>query len=160
MITCKNCGTQFDESTRFCPTCGSPVGSQSTAADPNKAPSGTSVQQDAQNNKLVAVLAYCFCLFFIPLVAAKDSKFAHFHAVQGFNVFILWLIDIIVFSIISNAVLWNPFSLGAWGAWGIVSILSTIVGILIAVLAIIGIINALKGEMKELPVVGKWRIIK
>ena len=40
--------------------------------------------------------------------------------------------------------------------FGIISLLN----IVILVFAIIGIINAAKGEMKELPLVGKFRIIK
>ncbi len=165
MAFCAKCGTQTKENERFCPKCGSPVAGASRQGETSQQTGDQSGyhqqrdavnQQDVQQNKVMAVLAYCFCLWFIPLVAAKDSRFARFHAGQGLNIFILWLIEIVVYAII-NAIAWATFS---WGAiWG-VSIIFTIISILIAVLEIIGIVNAVKGEMKEVPVVGKWRILK
>lgn len=38
--------------------------------------------QDIQSNKVWAVLAYLGILFFLPLVACKDSRFGKFHANQ------------------------------------------------------------------------------
>lgn len=38
---------------------------------------------DVEQNKVMAILAYFGILVLIPILAAKDSKFARFHANQG-----------------------------------------------------------------------------
>ena len=48
--------------------------------------------QDIQSNKVWAVLAYLGILFFLPLVACKDSRFGKFHANQGFALFLTDLV--------------------------------------------------------------------
>lgn len=98
---------------------------------------------DVEKNKVMGILAYI--IFFIPLLAAKESKFAMYHANQGLVLFLLGVAVSIVGSII-------PF-LG----WFIILPIGYLAWL---VLAIIGIINASKGEMKALPVIGKIRIIK
>ena len=53
---------------------------------------------DIKSNKGVSVLAYFGLLFLVPLLAAKDSKFARFHTNQGIVLFILS----IAFSLVEN----------------------------------------------------------
>jgi len=97
---------------------------------------------DVEKNKVMGILAYI--IFFIPLLAAKESKFAMYHANQGLVLFLLGVAVSIVGSIIPilGLVIILPIGYLAW-----------------LVLAIIGIINASKGEMKVLPVIGKIRTI-
>ena len=45
-------------------------------------------KKTSDNDKLMGVLAYLGILVLIPLLAAKDSKFAQFHAKQGLTLFI------------------------------------------------------------------------
>lgn len=40
---------------------------------------------DVEQNKVMAILAYFGILVLIPILAAKDSKFARFHANQGLD---------------------------------------------------------------------------
>lgn len=54
------------------------------AYQPPIAPGKTELQ-DAQENKGMAVLAYL--IFLIPLLAAKESKFARYHTNQGLVLF-------------------------------------------------------------------------
>ncbi|MDF2670575.1 MAG: hypothetical protein K0R67_2881 [Paenibacillus sp.] len=98
--------------------------------------------QDVKNNKVYGVLAYI--IFFIPLLAAKDSKFAMYHANQGLLLFLLYLALNIVLRVI-------PFI-----SW----ILLPFVGLFCLVLAILGIVNAAKGEKKPLPLIGHLSILK
>ena len=98
-------------------------------------------KDDIEKNKVMGLLAYI--LFFIPLLAAKDSPFARYHANQGLVLFLA--------AILSSVILIIPI-LG----WIIAPILS----IVITVLAVIGIINALNGKAKELPIIGKFKILK
>lgn len=91
-------------------------------------------QADVEKNKGVAIVAYI--VFFIPLLAAKDSQYAMYHANQGLLLFLAAIAVNIVGAMI-------PF-LG----WMIVSPLGNIA---VFVFAVIGIMNAAKGEQKPLP---------
>lgn len=99
--------------------------------------------EDINKNKIFAILAYFGILVLVPIFAAKDSKFAKFHANQGLLLFIAEIAG----SVIS-----------------IIPILGTLVSFVVSIacfaLAIIGIINAAKGEAKELPIIGKYEILK
>ncbi len=93
------------------------------------------------NEKLMCILAYL--IFFLPLIVIPDSENGKFHANQGLLVLLLS----IALSIIA-----------------IIPILGWIIGlvgwIFVIVLIVMGMINANNMEMKELPVIGKFKIIK
>ena len=169
MAFCGNCGTKIEDNAKFCPGCGQAVEAPATeqikteATEQPKAEQAQGQQNDfsakvanlnntkdttdqfdkddIEKNKAMGLLAYI--LFFIPLLAAKDSPFARYHANQGLVLFLCGLI---------SSVLWIIPILG----WIIAPILS----IVITVLAVIGIINALNGKAKELPIIGKFKILK
>jgi uncharacterized membrane protein len=109
--------------------------------------------QDVANNKIFAILAYFGILFLIPLFAAKESPFARYHANQGLLLFITEIVIYIVLTILNVIFLLS-------GLYILATLVSLIVYVIILVLAILGIVNAVKGEAKELPVIGKFRIIK
>jgi uncharacterized membrane protein len=151
MAICTNCGTQTQDGQKFCPSCGQAMGAQSAqgAAQQAYAPPvvpGAPEQadiKDAQDNKMMAVLAYI--IFFIPLLtgAHKTSPFVKFHTNQGT---VLWIAGI------------------ASGIIGMIPILGWLVafvaGIAITIFGIMGIISAVQGTMKPLPVISKFTIIK
>ena len=153
MLTCKQCGTQVEDGVMNCTNCGAPIESPVQQNQPidlsekfnefNNTADTTSEYdaQDIEKNKVLAVLAYI--LFFVPLLAAKDSKFARFHTNQGLVLFLG--------GIIASVVAVIPVI-----GW----IVAPIAGLVITVLAVIGIINALNGRAKELPVIGKFKILK
>ena len=105
--------------------------------------------KDAQDNKLMGILAYLGILFLVPYFAAKESPFARFHANQGCVLFILT----IAIGIIVQVIAYIPII-----RW--LSLILSLLYIVIFVFAVLGIINAAKGEMKELPFIGKYRILK
>ena len=162
MAFCGKCGTKVDEGVKFCPSCGNPMEApapeqqaqtqQAQAQQSDLSAKVTNLnntaditdqfdKDDIEKNKVMGLLAYI--LFFIPLLAAKDSPFARYHANQGLVLFLA--------AILSSVILIIPI-LG----WIIAPILS----IVITVLAVIGIINALNGKAKELPIIGKFKILK
>lgn len=100
-------------------------------------------QEDIEQNKVIALLAYI--LFFIPLLAAKDSPYAMFHANQGLVLLLLGISVSIVSSIIPII------------GWFIIGPIGTI---FVIVLAVIGIVNALNGKAKPLPLIGGITILK
>lgn len=106
MAFCSKCGAEIDEGAKFCPNCGEATGSNKTdGSAKNETGKGTENEfekiintpdttesfdrDDIAKNKGMAVLSYIWILFIIPLFAAKDSKFARFHANQGLVLFIV-----------------------------------------------------------------------
>lgn len=98
--------------------------------------------EDVKNNKVMAILSYIGILVLIPILCAKDSKFAKFHANQGLVLFILEIICGILASV----------KLIGW--------IFDILGVVVVIFAIIGIVYAAQGKAKELPVIGNWTILK
>ena len=110
---------------------------------------------DVEKNKVFALLAYIGLLFLVPLLAAKDSPFAKYHANQGIILFIASLAMCIVVGFVCAIISFIPF----------VQCLTCVCAPLpmIAILAytIIGILNAVNGKMKPLPgVPATLKIIK
>jgi uncharacterized membrane protein len=108
--------------------------------------------KDVADNKVFAVLAYFGILFLIPLLAAKESPFARFHANQGLILFLANIAVSIVASILSIVLIMISPILG--------SICWIILCLGLFILFILGVINAARGEMKELPLIGSFRLIK
>jgi len=123
-------------------------------------------QSDAEAGKGMAVLSYLAFLALIPYFTEKNNKFVRYHAIQGMNLLLVWVGWCILGSTISgiahSIACANPLScvFGGWGVYGIVSMLTGLVYLGIGVVAIIGIINALQGQEKEVPILGKIKIIK
>lgn len=103
----------------------------------------------------MAVLAYFGILVLIPILAAKESKFARFHANQG----LILLITGVAYSIFVQVVI-KIVAFISYALTGIVGIALGLAWLLLLVLAIIGIINAVKGEFKQLPLIGQFQILK
>jgi uncharacterized membrane protein len=98
--------------------------------------------EDIEKNKVLSALAYL--LFFIPLLAAPESKYGKFHANQGLLNLILAVVGGIVLTVIPiiGWMLLPLFNLGIlaidlWGAY-----------------------NAYTGKAIEMPVYGNIEILK
>lgn len=96
----------------------------------------------ADERRGMAAVSYLGVLCLIPLIFAKDSQFAQYHAKQGL---VLAIVGIIL-NIVSRFAWDIPFG----GV--IVSLLS--LALLIA--SIMGIVKALRGEKFEIPVVSEY----
>ena len=112
-------------------------------------------QADVSKDKVHGILAYLGILVLVPLLAAKDSQYARFHANQGLVLFIVEIALSIISKILSVAVIFVPILNAIVSA-----ILGTAVGIISLVFLIIGIINACSGEPKKLPIIGNITLIK
>lgn len=184
MPICNECGTSVEEGKRFCPACGTEMPDRAAQrgagfGQPNAGYGGAAQQgtgnsfeeklknlnntadttyefsaDDVQKNKGMAILAYIGILVLIPLFAAKDSKFARYHANQG----LVLLIVNIAYGILSGVIgalfgnLFFPLTM----ILGIFRLLSLV----ILALMILGIVNAAKGLAKELPIIGRYKVLK
>lgn len=96
--------------------------------------------KDVEKNKAWAFIGYLGILSLVVLLAKKDSPYAHYHAKQGFVLFLIsaaiYILDRFVYSYILSTVF-------------------LVLNLAIVVLIIVGIINALSGKQKPLPLFGK-----
>ena len=104
-------------------------------------------KEDIDGNKVMGILAYLGILVLIPIFGAKESKFARFHANQG----LVLLIAEIILGVVSSILGGIPVI-----GW----IISTVITIADVALSILGIINVVNGKAKELPFIGKFKLLK
>jgi len=99
-------------------------------------------KQDVEKNKVFAVLAGCIpVLFWLPLVAAKDSAFGKFYANNG----LILLIIMVIGSVIS----WIP----------LVGLIGALLDILVLGFAIYDLVFSLRDEGRRLPLIGSIQLL-
>jgi len=163
MAFCNNCGTKIQEGKKFCASCGQPVTAEAAPGQQqqnqnqinnlvrNTADETASIDpEDIAKNKAMGGLAYF--LFFLPLLVCPESKYGRFHSNQG----LIYLFLCIGGGIVNGLLV----MLLTWRLWWLSSILSLVIEIPILVIGIIGLINGFSGKAKELPVIGKFRVIR
>ncbi len=173
MIKCPKCGVELEDGAKFCTACGEKLGEEKggeAIADKvgdvannvvdnvkklNDTADTTSEydEKDIADNKIISLFSYIGLLFLIPLLAASKSKYARFHTNQGIVLFLTNIVLNIAVTIVT--VIFAFLGLGLLG-----EIVAGIISIAQLVLMIIGIVNAVTGKAKELPVIGKIRILK
>jgi uncharacterized membrane protein len=100
-------------------------------------------------NKIFNILSYIPPLFFIGLLTeGKNDADLRFHANQGL------VLSIAMIGLMILGAILSPFT------FGIILIFTGIAQFVVGIFCIIGIVNAVKGEQKELPLFGKFKIIK
>ena len=136
----ENQATNEGEQLQNSPT---PVTSQATAQTQQP------VLNDVDDHKLFAIIGYILpFLFFVPMVqdASKNNVFARYHANQQLTLLVLciglYILGQVIYSISYMLMVFIP-----------------LLNIGLLVLAIMGIIHAAQGEMKELPLVGKFNFL-
>ena len=97
------------------------------------------ITKKGQKN-ILAIISYIGILCLVPILMKEKDGFVKFHAKQGLVLFIAEIITWIIFYAL-------PYQL--WFLYNLLALLWVI-------LSIIGIINAVKGEQKPLPVIGKF----
>lgn len=118
-----------------------PVMTQEAAAS-QQAQDNIHTPEDIEKNKTMAGLSYL--LFFLPLIACPESKYARFHANQALLLLIAGVVGNVILGIIPVI------------GW----ILLPLFGIGVLILGIIGLINGFGGKSKRLPLIGKFDILK
>ena len=168
MAFCKFCGGELPEGANNCPNCGA-------AADRNTA--GPGAQQEAPKvdimgedtssgfdladldspEKWTFILAYLWILFFMPLAVCPESKVGRFHANQGL-LMLIFSAAVSVAAGIIGGLTWIPL-LGH--LFKVVAGFIGSAGALVHLAAFIyQTVNILNKKAVELPIIGKYRLIK
>ncbi len=171
MAFCKFCGGRVDDGVKFCGSCGGEVEqvtSNTTSAFNNTNTQNNAQQQttpppsseaaDIEQNKIICAISYISILFFLPLLACPESRFGKFHANQSLILLIASSVIGVVGSIAAGlieALFFLPDSLRtlAGGLVGLVVSAAPVAGM------IFGIVTAIQGQMKEIPVIGRFNLI-
>lgn len=167
MAFCKFCGGQVPEGAHNCPNCGAEInGSAPNSAQANTQQSsgfmgadtsGEFDMNDLSSNQWCWALAYLWILFFLPLVVYPNSRVGRFHANQGLLLFIF-----------TTAC---EFVAGLLGLFGGIPVIGAIFSILAGFIGwaagvihiaafIYALVNILNNKAVELPLIGKFRLIK
>ena len=109
---CTNCGAQYDDGAKFCPTCGATTGEtaqsnaqQNAAYTTPTQPAQQPVQTD--NSKTMAILAVVFpILFFLPIVTNPKTEFGTFWANQALLLLLLSVVASITAGIVIGILIW------------------------------------------------------
>lgn len=110
------------------------------------------VNSSMDNKKLFAIIGYILpILFFLPLIddKLKTDVSARFHANQQLVLLIASLLLHFVVSSVLGIVL-GP----------LMFLLGNAINLVIIVFVVMGVLNVINGADKELPVIGKFRLIK
>jgi uncharacterized membrane protein len=108
-------------------------------------------EAEIEDGKVMAILAYI--IFLVPLLAARDKKYAMFHTEQALVLLITWFVIYIAFTILSIIISNISSTLGCG-----LSILSIIIWVAFLVFWLLGLINAIGGKLKELPIIGSYGV--
>lgn len=180
---CKSCGSPLIEGSKFCTACGEVVDDVNRESDDvvntvsNDAFSSeydtagvreniNSTGDDIKDNKVMAVLSYIGILVLIPIFAAKNSKYAQYHAKQGMTLFCLSLgysIVTVIINYVVGMILPSNYSL-VFGYTpnpiaSFISIMLSLGSLVFLVFAIVGIVNASSGKCTKLPIIGNIDIL-
>lgn len=113
--------------------------------------------EDTQKNNIISMLAALIdILFFLPLVAAKDSELGRFYANYSL---VLLLANVAAFFVGGIAFCIFMIPVLGWVLAPLLWLVCLAVGITSFVFRIIGAINAYKGIMKPIPYLEKLKIL-
>ncbi len=108
--------------------------------------------EDVESNKAMSVLAYLGILVAVPLLFAKESKYARFHTQQGLILLICEVLYALIYGVIRSVLLGMSWRMGfVINALGLFCLFFFI-------LLLMGIANAVGGKAKRLPLIGRIKL--
>ena len=114
-------------------------------------------QKDIDENCNLALISYIPFLFFIPMIIKPCSGYLRYHGIQGLTMF-LSFVALEFFNIIMGAMFNSIFT----EMTGVILtvIITVLINLTVLLLISIGIANAVKGAARELPIIGKYKLLK
>lgn len=107
-------------------------------------------EEEIKAAKVISIHAYFGVVFFLPLCFKKGNKYGRFNANQGLILFICEAIVSAVSSALSKIPVFGTIN----------SIVCYLIQLVLLAFAIVSIVNVAKGKAKEIPLFGKFKLIK
>lgn len=127
-----------------------------TTAEPEaKAETTAPAEKKIDEDTLVKKIIYCLCyiwgiLFFVPLIAYKDDEEAKIHANHGLALLLLAIGGNVLFGLLTMIAALHV----------VFSVIAAVYSLALLVLGIMGIINVVTGNVKKLPIISSFKLIK
>ena len=123
-------------------------------------------KRDIKKNRGMALMCYIFVL--IPLFFEKKSEFVKYHVIQGFNLFCCFIIYTIFYGLIMKFARYEikcvrngfVYSCGKYSVHWIFELPLLLIGLILFAFSVAGIINVINGKAKQLPIIGKFNVLK
>lgn len=127
---------------------------------------------DVASSKGITVACYFWILFWLPLAVNGNSRYGRFHANQALLMLITSaalgvvsaILQAIIYAIFRSEITILGYGTGVYETNGfglfLGGLFSVILNLPSLIFLILGIINTVNGRAKELPIIGKFRIIK
>lgn len=116
---------------------------------------------DIQSSSVICGISYIPPLFFLPLVAATNSPFGKFHANQALLAMIYCFASGVtgsIFAVIFGILAEIPLMGWLFSIIGV--LLGLAIGLSAFIIVVMGMVNGFTGKAKELPIIGKYTILK
>ena len=146
MAICSKCKAEIQSDANFCPSCGQAI--QQTT------------EEDMKVFRGLSIVSYLGILILIPLLTGryKDSAFLKHHTNQGAVLLISAIIMYIGCFILSTILM--PLAGRGNILMVLISFMTFLPSLALLIFIIIGIVNAANGETKNLPIIGRLKVIK
>lgn len=117
-------------------------------------------KSDIEVNRVVACICYIPFLFLLNMFSKnyKDSKYLHFHVNQGIIVSLVWLFVITFTNLLGTIFLKE--SIFTTHLPKIISFINYILHCIAFLYSLFGLVNTYNGNSKELPIIGRIKILK
>lgn len=114
-------------------------------------------QKDIDENCNLSLISYIPFLFFVPMIVKPCSGYTRYHGIQGLTLFIVSVV-LEFFDILLSAIF--TCALNDMPAIILTIIVTVVINLSILLFISTGIANAVKGEARELPLIGKYKLLK
>lgn len=188
-MKCPNCDNEVKTTDKFCSSCGeslkkkkgkkktsnfnqdeifNKIGDNLEKILDTEDTSKDYTKKDVDENKGLAILSYLGPLALIPYFYNKRSKYVKYHAVQGMNLFMVWIgyciVSLILYSIkftkscehFLGGIITNCVKATPW--W--IKVPVDVAGMILFAISVIGVVYAITGKAKKLPLVDKVNFFK
>ena len=147
MIICPECGTQVEKGIFLCPNCGEEMLY-------NQKINYKLLLNSFSKEKILSAISYIGFLWIVPLIKGRRSNLTMFHINQGISLLIAEIIYSIFYLILKKILL----EISIW-LYPIIAV-AGIAEFIFIIFAVLGITSAIKGEKRELPIIGGIKILK
>lgn len=154
MMMCPKCGAKMPDDVGICSNCGEVLTSISSHTHGGDSMVLNMHHTCSITDNALLCMSYLGFLVIVPLMFCKNTKLARFHINQGLVLFITEL----VYGALFLFTRWLLLAISLW--LSVIVAVMAVAGIVFIIYAAMGIAGVIRGETRELPVIGSCKIIK